>query len=112
MMSKKADQILWRITALAALALLVMTINLLVQSNAQGGETSQNVRAYLTSEQPFVIVLEEANPRSIVASIQERDTPIVVTDYLRRSGQDWYKINIDGTFLGWVQAEYISLEKP
>ena len=111
-MSKKTILILWSVTGTVALILLGITVNLAIQSNAQGGETGQHVRAYLTSEQPLIIILEKPEQRSIVASIQERGVSIVVTEYLRRSGEDWYHVNFSETEAGWVQGEYISLERP
>ena len=111
-MSKKTNKILWIATALIALILLGFTINLTIKSNAQGGEGGQRMRAYLTSSHPLIIILAEPEQRSIVASIQERGTAVIVTEYLRRSGTDWYQINLTETETGWVQGEYISLEKP
>ena len=111
-MSKKTNKILWLTTAIVALILLGITINLSIKSNAQGGEGGQRLRAYLTSTHPLIIILAEPEQRSIVASIQESGTAVIVTEYLRRSGTDWYQITLAETETGWVQGEYISLEKP
>jgi len=111
-MSKKTTRTLWGITALAALILLGFTISLSLQFRAQGGSDGQSVRAYLSSNQPLIILLAEPEERSLVASIQPNGTPILVTDYLRRSGEDWYQIYFTETEAGWVQGEYLSLEKP
>ncbi len=103
---------LWVITALVGLVLIGITISLVIKANAEGGESGQHVRAYLQSDEPLIIILSEPEYRSIVASIQQDDTPIVVTEYLRRSGEDWYRINVNETEAGWVQGRYISLERP
>ncbi|MBT3337902.1 MAG: SH3 domain-containing protein [Anaerolineae bacterium] len=111
-MTKRKNILLLSITTLVALALLGITISFVIRSNAQGEESGQNVRAYLNSPQPLVIILAEPEYRSVVASIQEHGTPIIVTEYLRRSGEDWYRIDINETESGWVQGQYISLERP
>ncbi len=111
-MFKKNSRSLWIITAVVALLLTGITIDLAIKANAEGGESSQHVRAYLQSDEPLIIILSEPEYRSIVASIQQDDTPIIVTEYLRRSGEDWYRINVNETEAGWVQGRYISLERP
>jgi len=108
----KSTRILWAITAIVALALLAITITLAVQSNAQGEEGSQRVRAYLNSDKPFVIILAEPESRSTVASIQIAETAIIVTEYLRSDGEDWYQVDVNEMESGWVQGRYISLERP
>ena len=110
--SKKITRILWTFAALSTLILLGFTINLTIQSRARGGENNQSVRAYLQSSQPLIIILAEPDERSLVASIQESGTSVIVMDYLRRSGEDWYQIYFTETEVGWVQGEYLSLEKP
>ncbi len=112
MISKRTSQILLGITAFAALALMAATIILAIQASVDGGEAGQNVRAYLQSDQPLIIILSEPEYRSLAVSIQEQGTPIIVTEYLRRSGEDWYRINLNETESGWVQGRYISLERP
>ena len=111
-MSKKINFILWSITGLVALILLFTTMQLVIRSSEQAAADSQRVNAYLSGEYPKVILLVEPNPRSLVSTIEVRGTPIVVTEYLRRSGEDWFQIDINETEAGWVQGEYISLEKP
>ncbi len=111
-MSKRINLILWGITGLVALILLIRTVNFSIQSNEQIASDSQTISAYLSGEYPKVILLVEPNPRSLVATIEARGTSIVVTEYLRRSGEDWFHININETEAGWVQGEYVSLEKP
>lgn len=112
-LTDKTTRTLWIITAVVAVALLAATVTLAVQANAQGSEDgNQRVRAYLQSEQPFVIILAEPEYRSTVASIQVADTPIIVTEYLRSEGEDWYQIDINEMESGWVQGRYISLERP
>ena len=106
-------RILWFMTALVVVALLGLTITFAVQANAQGGEDGgQRVRAYLSSAHPFVIILTEPEYRSTVMSIQTDGTPIIVTEYLRRDGEDWYQIDVNEMESGWVQGRYISLERP
>jgi hypothetical protein len=111
-MFKKYSRSLWIITVVVALLLTGVTINLAIKANAEGGESGQHVRAYLQSDEPLIIILSEPEYRSIVTSIQQDNTPIVVTEYLRRSGEDWYRINVNETEAGWVQGRYISLERP
>ena len=112
-LTDKTTRILWIVTAVVAVALLAATVTLAVQANAQGGENGgQRVRAYLHSDQPFVIILTEPEYRSTVMSIQTADTPIIVTEYLRRDGEDWYQVDITEMESGWVQGRYISLERP
>ena len=112
MISERNSRILWGITAFVALILLAVTITFAVQANAQDAEGGQRVRAYLQSAQPFVIILAEPEYRSTVASIQTDETPIIVTEYLRRDGEDWYQIDINEMESGWVQGRYVSLERP
>ena len=111
-MSKKTTQILWITTTIIALILIGFTVNLASKANAQGGEAGRNISAYLTSDQPLIIILDEPNPRGFVAAIESRGTPITVTENLRRSGDDWFKITINEEEAGWVQGTYVSLEKP
>jgi len=112
-LTDRTTRFLWVITAVVGVVFLAATITLAVQANAQGGENGvQRVRAYLQSDQPFVILLAEPDTRSTVASIQTADSPIIVTDYLRRDGEDWYQIDITEMESGWVQGRYISLERP
>ena len=111
-MSKKLYLTLWSITGLGLLALLAMTIALAVKSGAQGGADDQTVSAYLSSEYPKIILLDEPDPRSIVASVQENGTRITVTDFSHRAGEDWFHVNVNEDSTGWVPGEYISLEAP
>ncbi len=112
MISKRTFQFLWGITAFSALALLAATFSITIQASTQSEETGQNVRAYLAGDQPLVIILAEPGYRSLAVSIQEQGAPIIVTEYQRRSGEDWYRINVNETEAGWVQGRYISLERP
>ena len=111
-MKKKHLQILWSLTAIFTLVLVGFTITLTLKANAQSEGSAQYLNAYLDSETPLIIILAEPEYRSLVASVQERSTPIVVNEYLRRSGEDWYKITFNEVETGWVQGKYISIEKP
>jgi hypothetical protein len=111
-MSKKLFTTLWIITGLAMMTMLVATIGLAVQSNTQGGTGEQTVSAYLASDYPMVILLNEPDPRSNVASIQKNGTAITVTESSHRSGETWYHVIISDDENGWVQGEYISLDAP
>lgn len=110
-MSKKINLILWSITGLVALIFLFTTTRLVIRSNEQAAD-SQRVNAYLSGTYPKVILLTEPNPRSFVSSIEANGTSVVVTEYQRRSGDDWFHITINEAEAGWVQGTYISLEKP
>ncbi|MBT3323366.1 MAG: hypothetical protein HN392_13860 [Anaerolineae bacterium] len=111
-MQKKHLKILWSFTAIFALLLIGFTINLSLKANAQSEGSAQNLNAYLDSDRPLIIILVEPEYRSLVASVQERGTPIIVSEYLRRSGEDWYQITFNEVEGGWVQGKYISIEKP
>lgn len=112
-LTDKNTRIFWVFTVLVGVSLLVATITLAVQANAQRGEDGgQRVRAYLSSEHPFVIILTEPEYRSAVMSIQTDGTPIIVTEYMRSEGEDWYQIDINEMDSGWVQGRYISLDRP
>ena len=104
--------ILWSITGLGILALVVMTILFAIQSSAQGNADDQSVSAYLSSEYPKVILLQEPDPRSIVASIQESGTRITVTEFSHRAGEDWFHVSINEDATGWVQGEFIIPDTP
>ena len=103
---------MWSITGFVALVLLVITVQFSIKASNQVSAGNQNVNAYLSGTYPKVILLTEPNPRSFVSSIETRGTSVVVTEYERRSGDDWFKININEEEAGWVQGTYISLEKP
>ncbi len=111
-MQKKQLKFLWSLTGIFTILLIGFTISLTFKANAQNEESMQHLDAYLNSETPLIIILAEPEYRSMVASIQERGTPIVVSEYLRRSGEDWYQINFNEVESGWVQGKYISIEKP
>ena len=111
-LTDKTTRILWIITAFIAVALLAVTVTFAVQADQQSDQGGQRVRAYLQSDQPFVILLAEPDERSTVASIQTSDSAIIVTEYFRSEGEDWYQIDISEMESGWVQGRYISLERP
>ncbi len=111
-MQKRHLQILWSFTAIFIFLLIGFTVNLSLKANAQSEGSAQYLNAYLNSERPLIIILAEPEYRSLVASVQERGTPIVISEYLRRSGEDWYQITFNEVEIGWVQGKYISVEKP
>ncbi|MBE9524233.1 MAG: SH3 domain-containing protein [Chloroflexi bacterium] len=111
-MLKKVITVSWIITGVVAFFLLAWTISVAVQAVAGNNNNPQNVSAYLTSNHPMVILLQEPDPRGIVATILTSGTPITATETSQRSGLTWFKVESDKNISGWVQAEFITLEQP
>lgn len=109
-MSKKITRYLSIITGIAAVILLAATITLSIQAGEQKNISQQSIPVYLTSNQPMVILLQEPDPGSIVATILARGTPVEATDYSKRGSITWYHVVIDENISGWVQAEFISID--
>ena len=107
-MPKKVFFSLWILAALAALALTGATIGLAARAKVQA---SQGTTARLTGKSSLLYLREQPDRASTIVAILERGAGVRVTNSAIKGGQTYYHIET-ARHSGWIQAEYVSMDRP
>ena len=102
-MSNKTQSFLWRLTGLAALALLAMTIMLAVQA---GNQTAVGVSAHIEEQ---VYLRDQPHGAGQIIGVLRRGTAVTITNSFVRGQTTWYEIATDNTS-GWVPDTVVNLD--
>ena len=107
-MSKRIYMILWIFAALIAVLLLAVTAGLTIKARAQA---DSSITVYVGGKSRLVHLRKEPDSISRIMGMLERGTAVAVIDSAIKNRQTWYHIETESAS-GWIQAQYISLNRP